>query len=640
MAWGIGANDVANSFATSVGSRTLKLWQACVIAGIFEFAGAIGLGGEVAKTVAGSIARTTYFEQYPEIFMYGMLCALVIASVWIILATYLEYAVSTTHSIVGAVLGFALAYGGKEAVVWADKQDDFPYYKGFVTIVMSWFMSPIISGGLAAIIFIINRYLILRRERSTLYAFIALPILAFSTVYINIFFVLFKGARNELGWEANKCAWVAALVALGGALVMIPVTFWLKKRHEAYFDKMEAEAAAAEAEQKGESGPVKEGRDVEDGTIATPVAVRPSSPGRMSHDHMARANSNRVLPADAAIARPIAEGKEDDEKAGAPAEGEKKDNAVWAFLKKGVTADVHEDIHKNDFVSNMHMNAEVFSARTEGVYKYLQVFSACCVAFAHGANDVANAVGPFTGMWYVYNNHKISSTADLPRWILVLGAVGLVAGLAMYGYNIIKVIGVNLATMTPSRGFSAELATGLTISLASVYGIPVSTTQIIVGAEMGVGLTESVKHGANWKLFAKTFAGWVFTIIFAASMSAALFCYGIYAPSEIMSRTITDYQNDMRSVINTQLKDLNSTNYLVNKTLGLPFNKQLNTDVTWLSTNLSALFNFKKYGAMSRYDLIEVRTNTTKLYNDHHVVTVGYRKSTLSRNTTHLTVSA
>jgi sodium-dependent phosphate transporter len=160
----------------------------------------------------------------------------------------------------------------------------------------------------------------------------------------------------------------------------------------------------------------------------------------------------------------------------------------------------------------------------------LQVLSAICVSFAHGANDVANACGPLAGIWATYQAGEFVAETETPVWVLIIGAVGLVIGLATYGYNIIRALGVRMAAMTPSRGFSAELATSLVVSVASAYGMPISTTHTITGAVVGVGLMEG-RAGVNWWQFSRVFAAWVFTLIFTGAFAAALFAQGVYAPS-------------------------------------------------------------------------------------------------------------
>ncbi|KAG1674480.1 hypothetical protein FOA52_003085 [Chlamydomonas sp. UWO 241] len=573
MAWGIGANDVANSFATSVGSKTLRLWQAVVIAGIFEFLGAMVLGGEVAKTVASGIADTTLYTEFPEIYMYGMLCSLTIAGTWLLFATMWCFAVSTTHSIVGAIMGFALVFGGWGGVIWFQEKGDFPYCNGFVPIILSWFFSPLIGGILSAIIFNICRYAILRRRNSTRRAIYAIPILVLFTLFINLLFVLSKGAKQDMekrypcskttgfkGLPAKDCndlyaaaSWIAAVCAFGVAvicgLIFCPLLLRKLKR-----EADEAEHAALEVE-PGASG--------DDAEKAAAVAVRTSAEDRMSAEDRTSSEAARH------------------EKRGQTYESMRVHRAPddasmlsmpWHWTQtifsaskrqvvKGLFFDVHVGASYNAAVIAIHAAAEPFRPETEKIFSYLQVFSAACVAFAHGSNDVANAMGPFSAIYYVYEHWTVpGSSAAAPKWIFALGGAGIVIGLATYGYNIIMTIGVQMLKLTPSRGFSAELAAGLTIALASFFGIPVSTTQIIIGAETGVGLCESI-HGVNWVLLGKTAIGWVLTLLLACGFCAALFSAGAYAPSIPMSQTISQYNMvlfDISDALYTDMEVLNN----------------------------------------------------------------------------------
>lgn len=565
MAWSIGANDVANAFATSVGAKTITLWQACLIAAIFEFIGAMVLGGEVAKTVAGSITSPAYFQEVPEVFAFGMLCALVSASSIVTIATYYSAAISTTHSIIGAVMGFGLIFGGKDAIIWNDKIDEFPYRKGVVTVFLSWFVAPTMAGIISAIVFLGNRTFILRRENSTNLAFWSFPVLVYITVFINLLFVLMKGAGKELQWdkEGKKAAWVSALAALGAALLMIPVVLFLKKRFLERLEKAAQEAKDAENQTPEEA---------EAAAKAKAAALEQSG----SEDSEPRTGVRGVM------------------------------DKVKNQLKYSLTVDVHEDVYKDAYVAALHANAEVFDPRTEEVYKYLQVFSACCVSFAHGANDVANAIGPLAGIWYVYRNYKVASEGETPKWMLALGGAGIVIGLATYGYNIMKVLGVQLAKMTPSRGFSAELATSLTISIATVYGLPVSTTQTIVGAEAGVGLSENINgSGMNWRLLLKTAFGWVISFGLAILCSAALFAFCVYAPSLNDLAYVSNWQNAMTNVMRTELTVLNNT---------AAFPSISSKVIADLAKNLTAMNDFKKYGKTNQYDMMAVFKNVTYLY--------------------------
>ncbi|KAG1680955.1 hypothetical protein FOA52_009914 [Chlamydomonas sp. UWO 241] len=562
MAWGIGANDVANSFATSVGSKTLKLWQAVILAGIFEFLGAMVLGGETTKTIASGIADTSLYTEFPEIYMYGMLCALSIAGTWLLVATMWCFAVSTTHSITGAIMGFALVFGGINGVIWFKESGDFPFCTGFLPIILSWFFSPLIGGILSSIIFNVCRYAILRRNNSTKLAIYFIPILVLFTMFINLLFVLSKGAKQDMEkrWPCTKttgfkglpskdcsalysnASWISAVVAAGIAVVTGAICIPLLLR------KMRREQEAAEHAAVDGATTNGEEADAEKADTAAAEGGASSEGDKTQQFQRHESVIVHVVPNDAsALSLP----------------------GHWAMvaytaskrqLVKGLFYDVHMGAVHSDAVTNMHNAAEVFKPETEQIFSYLQVFSAACVAFAHGSNDVANAMGPFSAIFYTFHTWTVpGSAAVAPKWIFVMGGLGIVIGLATYGYNIIMTIGVQLLKLTPSRGFSAELAAGLTIALASFFGIPVSTTQIIIGCETGVGLCESI-HGVNWPLLGKTFTGWVLTLLLAIGFTAALFAAGAYAPSIPMSQTISQYNLALFEISNGMYTNMEVAN--------------------------------------------------------------------------------
>lgn len=516
MSWGIGANDVANSFATAIGAKTLTLFQACCIAACLEFLGAMTLGGEVSNTIASAIAKAEVYKGASEVYAYGMLCSLLSASLWVLFASYKGYAVSTTHSIIGSVIGFTLVWKGNDSIIWYKPTNEFPFVKGLVPIIVSWFTSPIMSSILSAMIFLLNRHLILRRANSDKIAYYGLPPLVFLTIFVNAFFVLYKGAKAELSWGSDKAAWVSVIIAGGcsllSGLVGIPYLRWKKEKQAI----LEIRAIGNNEDMLAISGSV----DARDKNLLSVITITNSQ----------KDNTNDVL------------------------------NRAWDVLTYGVQKDKGIVENAHDVVGR---HAEQFSNDTEHVYKFLQVFSSCCVAFAHGANDVANAIGPYAAILHVYENVSMSTVVVTPKWMLALGGAGIVIGLWTYGYNVIKSLGGQLCALSPSRGYSAELATALTVSFASVYGIPISTTHCIVGAEVGIGLVENLRDGVNWKLFLRTFVAWIFTLIVSGGLSALLFAQGVFSPSVPMLHDLNSYETGIKKILGDRNSSLlNDTKFI------------------------------------------------------------------------------
>jgi len=456
--WGTGANDVGNAFGTSVGAKTLTMKQAVVLATIFEFTGALVLGRVSTDTIAGGIADITVFKSNPMVYAYGMMCNLLIGTLWLAFTSYKGWNVSSTHSIIGGILGFSLVFAGKDGVMWAvPDSKSFPPYKGVVPIILSWFVSPILTGTASALIFTSTRALVLRRPNSYKLSYYVLPPMVLLTTWINIYFVLTKGAKKSLqgadDWSDSKSLWVTSIISAGCSFLAGVVGIPLLKKHI-------------------ENHPIEE------------VCVESNEP------------------------------------------------KVENLLLKGVEQNIHQIIDEDPIVASIHENAELFDPKTENVFKYLQVFSAICVIFAHGAGEVGYMAGPLAAIWDIVNTGKIQKSVTAPIWIIVIGASGLVVGLATYGYKITQAMGVKMSKITATRGFAAELATSLVIMIASQYGLPTSSSQCITGGILGVGLAEGIK-GVNWRFFGQTVLSWVNTMFFIGIGVAAVFSQGIYAPHKV-----------------------------------------------------------------------------------------------------------
>ena len=388
MAWGVGANDVANAMGTSVGARALTIKQAIIIAMVFEFLGADLAGGSVTQTIRSGILDATQIT--PEQMVFGMMASLLAAGSWLLIASMRGWPVSTTHSIVGAVIGFGAVGVSMESVNWA----------GVLPIVSSWVISPLLSGIVAFMIFVSVHRLILDTDNPFANAKRYVPFYMFAVGFFISLMTLTKGLKH-VGLDLSGVQGFGLSVIAGLLVAGLGVTLLRRIKEE----------------------PVEKGQ--------------------------------------------------------------------------------HNSV--------------------ERVFGILMIFTACSMAFAHGSNDVANAVGPLAAVVGVLQSGgEIAATSVVPSWILLLGGIGIVIGLATYGYRVIATIGQHITELTPSRGFAAELATAATVVGASGIGLPVSTTHTLVGAVLGVGMARGIA-ALNLKVVGTIFTSWVITLPAGAILSIVFF---------------------------------------------------------------------------------------------------------------------
>ena len=391
MAWGIGANDVANAMAPSVGSGALTLKQAVILAAIFEFAGAYLAGGEVTKTIRKGIVEADAFAGNPDLLIWGMLASLLAAGTWLLIASSKGWPVSTTHSIVGAVVGFAAIGIGVDAVSWGTVG----------TIMMTWVISPILAGTISFMVFMSIQKLILNTRDPLKNAMKYGPYYLFVAGFIISLVTLKKGLKHvglDLSMEESFiiATLIGALIALSGVYLIRRVQF------------------------------------------------------------------------------------------------KTSDSKDFAF------------------------------ANVEKIFGVMMIFTAAAMAFAHGSNDVANAVGPMAAVINIAQTGSFESSSVLPAWVLLIGGIGIVIGLATYGYKVIATVGKKITELTPTRGFAANIAAGITIVLASFTGIPISTTHTLVGAILGVGLARGIAS-IDLRVVGNIFMSWIVTLPAGAVLSILFF---------------------------------------------------------------------------------------------------------------------
>jgi PiT family inorganic phosphate transporter len=389
MAWGVGANDVANAMGTSVGAQAITIKQAIIIAMVFEFAGAYLAGGEVTGTIRKGIVDPELLAETPDLLVYGMMAALLAAATWLLVATTFGWPVSTTHSIVGAIVGFASVGISVDAVKWAKVAE----------IAASWIVSPVIAGTASFLLFMSVRRFIFAAPDPYIAAKRLVPIYIFIVGFVVSMVTLTKGLKH-LGLDISFQESLVYAVGFAGVIT-----------------------------------------------------------------------------------------------------------AIGALIIRQLKVSERDDPIR----------------RVEGVFAILMIFTACSMAFAHGSNDVANAIGPVAAVYGVIDSGGlVAQTSSTPPWILLLGGVGILAGLALYGYRVMATIGKHITELTPSSGFAAELAAATTVVVASGFSLPVSTTHTLVGGVLGVGLARGIS-ALNLRVVGTIFLSWLVTLPAGAVLAIVFF---------------------------------------------------------------------------------------------------------------------
>ena len=397
VACNLGANDVANSMGTSVGSKAVTLTQAIVIAGILEFAGAVLFGRRVSSTLAVSIANPDLFVSQPQTLLLGMIAVLISCGLWLQIATARQLPVASSHAVVGAIAGFSWVAAGVQAVKWSAL--------GIISI--AWVVTPVVSGLIAAGFYLLIKHWIVDREQ---------PLLQL---------------EQWIPWLSLMLVSVFGVIVLPTAVETLPSDF-------------------------------------------LPTVPR----------------YNFVLGIGGLAALWIT-------------------LAGWQKLAREIAVESGASVEVNRVV--------------ERQLARFQLLSACCVAFAHGSNDVGNAIAPLATILYIQNTGTVpQSSLEIPLWVLVLGGVGIVTGLAIWGKQVIETIGEGIIKLEPSSGFAAELATAATILVASSYGLPVSTSHALVGAVVGVGAVKNWQS-VNLNTLKSIGMAWIITIPISTILSAGIF---------------------------------------------------------------------------------------------------------------------
>lgn len=490
----IGANDVANSFATSVGAGVLTLRQVKYIAGFFEFFGAFLMGSRVSKTIRKGIVQLKVFKNHPGALMLGMVVSNVSPGITLQIATYFGMPISTTHSTVGAIIGFALVFGGYDAVKWGWFE-----FKGFSKIIISWFTSPFISAFVAYLLFNILKFTVINSKDPYENIFKVFPVLASFTVCLGMMFIIYKGSPQlelddmELGTSFAIAIPCSIAVGLATWFFYVP---WKRRK----MDDLKAKHEAELAEEAANVANIEEQPDVIN--LDNDTIVRTSAAGEARETVIDRPSTPEE---DTIIDLNGVDDKQEQIK----------------ILKEHIK-DRQNDI-KAEKVGKLHVYAKPISEDVEKLCSSLQVCTACFSSFAHGANDVANSAAPYATVYAMYQELPVEKKNDVPIWILFLGGLWIVIGLSILGYRVIDTIGTRLTKVTASRGFLIEWSAAFTTLLASRLELPVSTTHCQIGAVIGCGLGDNDWKNINWGLSKNIFLSWIFTVPLAGLISAGLF---------------------------------------------------------------------------------------------------------------------
>ena len=516
--YGIGANDVANSFATSVGAKSLSISQAVCVASICEFTGAVLMGSQVTKTMRSGIADASCFEDNPGLLMWGMFCVLCLTGFWLVFASVYEMPVSTTHSTVGGIIGMTMMARGTNCVIWNEPTDEFPYVKGVSAIVISWILSPVCSGILSAIIYGITYITVLRDKahsfERTKYLF---PFIFGFTVAINAGMFIVKGSKgkqDEFGTtsiienakygDGSQLAIILSIVfgtASGITLICMPLLLKKVKEHVNIMDQLLLIIGYS--------------RDTPPDYYSTETVIDISD--------MKDGESIDVFSTEKSVHEQVSQSVPESE---CVSESGPRTylTRFLQYITTEIYADPYDVIQENQYTVDMHDNCMRHDTDTEEMFKFVQVFSAIIGSLSHGANDIANAMGPFAAIYTIWKLNEVPSNSDdignNMYWILSYGGAGIIVGLATYGYKIISAMGVKLITVTPSRGYAIELGAAFMVMFGSVQGWPLSTTHCQVGATVGVGLFEG-RNGVNPWILGKAIFGWFATLL-VCGMGAAL----------------------------------------------------------------------------------------------------------------------
>ena len=467
MAFNIGGNDVANSFGTSVGSGTLSIAQALCIAAVFEASGAVIAGGEVTSTIRSGIIDLSKMDVHPRDFIYVMMSALFAAGAWLLFASRKGLPVSTTHAIIGGIVGSGLTLGAllntaETSALWLVQWDKIG------KIAISWVLSPILGGVISFGIFWLIKHYILDYNR---YAQIKIDRIKREKKSLR---KLHKKTFETLD-DIQKIAYAEALSH--DIYAMRDPDFDPSELDSEYYKKV-IELDAKKEKLKSHKA-LEYGIPAVAGIGAFVISAMLIFKGLHNLNFGLTNFYNYLIIGMSTL-------------------------ITWLLMFIFAKTLRRSNLNKSAFL----------------MFSWLQVLTASGFAFSHGSNDIANAVGPFAAIIDTMATNSINPSTPVPQQIMIMFAVALIAGLWFIGKEVIATVGTNLTKIHPASGFSAELASAVVVMAASVLGLPISSTHVLIGAILGIGL---VNHSTNWSLMKPIGLAWIITLPVSALLSAFAF---------------------------------------------------------------------------------------------------------------------
>ncbi|XP_068461223.1 sodium-dependent phosphate transporter 1-A [Clinocottus analis] len=591
LAFSVGANDVANSFGTAVGSGVVTLRQACILATVFETVGSVLLGAKVSETIRKGIIDVQMYNGSEHVLMAGSVSAMFGSAVWQLVASFLKLPISGTHCIVGATIGFSMVARGHQGVKWMELLRIVaswflsPLLSGIMSGILFYFVrkfilnkvDPVPNGLRALPIFYaitmgINLFSImftgapmLGFDRMPWWATLCIALGCALITALVVWFVVCPYLKRKIKRETASAPCETPLMEKNSsthAPAKQTSTPCVPEHQTPQADSQKVAFKLGGSEEADLDNNDMEAKDLDfsnglNGTVGAMMITDPHS-GRSHAIHkdsglykdllhkLHVAKVGDCIGDSDTEERPIRRNNSytsytmaiygiqgdpkykdlDGELQGRPRVGSDSSysSAVTngsAVQEESVTQEAGKDIALEED------ELEVDQAAVSLLFQFLQILTACFGSFAHGGNDVSNAIGPLVALWLLYDSGSVVSNAPTPIWLLLYGGVGICAGLWVWGRRVMQTMGKDLTPITPSSGFSIELASALTVVVASNVGLPVSTTHCKVGSVVAVGWLRSRKS-VDWRLFRNIFIAWFVTVPISGLISAAIMALFIH----------------------------------------------------------------------------------------------------------------